>query len=206
MVFRKKTTERRQKNERTNTRKPLSRPGGSHPVWKGLTIHRKRALVGGSEMTPSSVGSERRSRVKEPRNKDERGSLRACDSGDNTETPQWSGVEVRPGSKSTAKWQRGLQGSWESLLSPRENAGTGSPRLNKIQDWKRAFGFRSPRKRKRTEVLSAELKAKAQEKGRGSLSISIVALESRETTPREPVSSEGRCRVAESSLETRMEL
>jgi hypothetical protein len=186
-------------------RKPQARPGGSHPVWKGLTIHRKRALVGESEMTPSSVGSEPQSRVKEPRNKDERGSLRVCDSGDNTEAPQWFGVEVRPGSKSTAEWQWGLQGSWESLQSPRENAGTGSPRLNKIQDRRRVFGLRLPRKRKRTEVSSAELKAKAQEKGRGSLSISIVAVESRVTTPREPVSSEGGCRVAESSLETRME-
>jgi hypothetical protein len=109
----KETAETKGKNERTSIRKPLSRPGGSQPAWKGLTIHRKRALVGESEMTPSSVGSEPQSRVKEPRNKDKRGSLRACDSGDNTETPQRFGVEVRPGSKSTAERQWGLQGSWE---------------------------------------------------------------------------------------------
>ena len=194
------------RNERTSIGKPLSRPGGNRPVRKGLTHHRKRALVGESEMTPSSVGSEQQSRVNEPRKKDERGSLRACDSGDNTEAPQWSGVEVRPGSKSTAKQQRGLQGSWESLLSPRENAGTGSHRLNKIQDRERAFGSRSPRKRRQTEVSSAEFNAKARERGRGSLNISIVAYESRETIPREPVSSQGGCRVAEPSLETHVGL
>ena len=32
--------------EETSTRKPLLRPGGNRPVRKGLTIHRKRALVG----------------------------------------------------------------------------------------------------------------------------------------------------------------
>ena len=155
-------------------------------------------------MTPSSVGSELQSRVNEPRKKDERGSLRACDSGDNTEAPQWSGVEVRPGSKSTAEQQRGLQGSWESLLSPRKNAGIGSHRFNKIQDRERAIGYRSPRKRGPTEVSSAEFNAKARETGRGSLSISIVAIESGVTHPREPASSEGGCRDAEPSLETRL--
>ena len=200
----KQRTERR--NERTSNRKPLSRPGGNRPARKGLTHHRKRALVGESEMTPSSVGSERRSRVNEPRKKDERGSLRACDSGDNTEAPLWSGVEVRPGSKSTAEPQRGLQGSWESLLSPRRNAGSGPHRLNKVQDRRRAFGLRSPRKRERTEVWSAEFNAKAQETDRGSLSISIVALESGVTHPKEPASSEGGCRDVELSLETHVGL
>jgi len=194
------------RNERTSIGKPLSRPGGNRPVRKGLTHHRKRALVGESEMTPSSVGSERRSRVNEPRKKDERGSLRACDSGDNTEAPLWSGVEVRPGSKSTAEPQRGLQGSWESLLSPRRNAGSGPHRLNKVQDRRRAFGLRSPRKRERTEVWSAEFNAKAQETDRGSLSISIVALESGVTHPKEPASSEGGCRDVELSLETHVGL
>ena len=193
-------------NERTSNRKPLSRPGGNGPARKGLTHHRKRALAGDSEMTPSSVGSELQSRVNEPRKEEERGSLRACDSGDNTEAPQWSGVEDRPGSESTAKRQRGLQGSWESLRSPRENAGKGSHRLNKIQDRERAFGSRSPRKRRQTEVSSAEFNAKARERGRGSLNISIVAIESRVTNPREPASSQGGCRVAEPSLETPLEL
>ena len=95
-------TERR--NE-TSTRKPLPRSGGNPPARKGLTHHRKRALAGDSEMTPSSVGSELQSRVIEPRKKVERGSLRGCDSGGHAEAPQWSGAEVRPGSKSRAKPQ-----------------------------------------------------------------------------------------------------
>src|SRR5688500_9464742 len=71
----------------------------------------------------------------------------------------------------------------------------GSHRLIKIQERGHAFGPRSPRKRKLTEVSSAEFNAKAQETDRGSLSISIVAIESRVTIPREPASSQGRCRV-----------
>jgi hypothetical protein len=42
-----------------------------------------------------------------------------------------------------------------------------------------------------TEVSDAEHNAKARETNKGSLSISIVAFESRVTNPREPVSSEG---------------
>jgi len=58
--------------------------------------------------------------------------------------------------------------------------------------------------RKRAEVSNAERNAKAQEKGRGSLSVFIVAIESGETIPRKPVSSKGGHRVAEPSLEPRM--
>lgn len=148
-------------------------------------------------MTPSSVGSELQSGVIEPRKKIERGSLRGLRSGGNTEAPQRSGVEVRPGSKSSAKQHWGLRGSWESLLSPRKRR---PERIKPVeQDPGSATNFRSTRKenRKKTEVLSAEPRAKAQEKDRGSLSITIVALESGETNPKKPVSSEGRCRVAE---------
>jgi hypothetical protein len=115
-------------------------------------------------------------------------------------------VEVLPGSKTTAKQHWGLQGSWESLLSARQNAGIGPHRLIKVQDRERAFGPRSPRKRKQTEESSAEFNAKAQETDRGSLSISTVAFENRVTIPRKPVISEGRCRVAEPPLEPRLEL
>ena len=144
--------------------------------------------------------------MNEPRKNEERRSLGACDSGGHTEAPQWSGAEVLPGSKSTAKQQRGLQGSWESLLFPRQNAGIGPHRLIKVQDRKHAFGSRSPRKRKQTEVSSAEFNAKAQETGRGSLSISIVAVESGVTHPKEPASSQGRCRDADLSPEMRVGL
>jgi hypothetical protein len=77
--------------------------------------------------------------------------------------------------------------------------------MNKVQDGERAFGSLSPRKRKRAEVSRAEFRAKAQETDRGSLSICVVAFESRVTISREPVSSEGGCRVAEPSLEPRLE-
>jgi hypothetical protein len=151
-------------------------------------------------MTPSSVGSELQSGVIEPRKKMERGSLRGLRSGGNTEAPQRSGVEVRPGSKSSAKQHWGLRGSWESLLSPRKRRPDGIKPVE--QDPGSAANFRPPREenRKRTEVSSAEPKAKAQEKDRGSLSITIVATESRETNPKKPVSSQGRCRVAETAV------
>ena len=65
---------------------------------------------------------------------------------------------------------------------------TGGPRSE-------AAGELSARDRQETEsnseVSDAERNAKAREKGRGSLSISIVAIESRETIPRKPVSSKG---------------
>lgn len=156
-------------------------------------------------MMPSSVGSELQSGVIEPRKKIERGSLRGLRSGGNTEAPQRSGVEVRPGSKSSAKQHRGFRGSWESLLSPRKGRPEGIKPVE--QDPGSTANFRSPSEenRKRTEVSSAERKAKAQEKDRGSLSITIVALESGETNPRKPASSEGRCRVTEPPLEPPME-
>lgn len=55
-----------------------------------------------------------------------------------------------------------------------------------------------------TEVLRAEPQSTGVEKDRGSLSRRIVALESGETDPREPVSSEGSGRVAGASSETRV--
>jgi len=162
-------------------------------------------LAGDSEMTPSSVGSKLQSRVIEPRKKFDRRSLRGCDSGGKTEAPQWSGVEVRPGSKSTAKQHRGLQGSWESLLSSRT---TMPDRIIPAQQDPGSGARFQPaiiENRKQSEESSAELN-EGVETDRGSLSISIVATESRVTTPREPVSSEGRCRVAEPPHEPRMEL
>ena len=88
----------------------------------------------------------------------------------------------------------GLQGSWESLLSPRNTAGEGPHRLIKVQGCERAFRSQPSRKRKRSGVSDAERNAKAREMGRGSLSIFIVAIESGVTHPKEPVSSKGGCR------------
>jgi len=160
MALENKTTNRKENVEETSTRKPLSRPGGNHPARQGLTIHRKRALAGDSEMTPSSVGSELQSRVIEPRNIDERGSLRVCDSEGHVEAPQWSGVEVRPGSKNRA--EAAAHGTSGGRCMGRESSNgvfreagrascllgkcrIGSPRLTKVQDRGRAFGPRSPR-------------------------------------------------------------
>lgn len=56
------------------------------------------------------------------------------------------------------------------------------------------FSSAVAKKEKATGVSDAEHDAKAREMNKGSLSISILAFESRETNPREPVSSEGRYR------------
>lgn len=53
------------------------------------------------------------------------------------------------------------------------------------------FPLAVAKKEKATGVSDAEHNAKAREMNKGSLSISIVAFESRETNPREPVSSKG---------------
>jgi hypothetical protein len=66
----------------------------------------------------------------------------------------------------------------------------GSHRLTKILDHGPASGSWSRRKWKRPEELNAEPRAKAG-RDRGSLSISIVAIESGETHPKEPASSQG---------------
>ena len=100
---------------------------------------------------------------------------------------------VRPGAESRAERKWGLQGSWESLLSPRTKPGLDHTGVSRSRISSEAFGSGSPRKRRQPEVSKAERKAKAREMGRGSLSIFIVALESRETVPREPVSSQGGC-------------
>lgn len=63
----------------------------------------------------------------------------------------------------------------------------------------------SAKKEKATGVSDAERNAKAREMNKGSLSILIVALESRETIPREPVSSEGGYRGVESLSDRRYE-
>lgn len=141
----------------------------------------------------------------EPRKKDGRWSPRGCDSGGRTEAPRWSGVEVRPGSKSTAQSHRGLLGSWESLLSARTTppdgiepadqgpGGAACSRLTLVCEDSEPVG-----------LSHAECISEGVERDRGSLSLRIVAMESGVTDPREPVSSEGADRMTEASWETRM--
>ena len=136
----------------------------------------------------------------EPRKPSYWRSLRIGKIGGRAEAPYWLGVEVRPGSESRAKRRKGLLGSWERLLFPWWNAGKGLGRLTKAlgqasaHDAKAANRMSKPRYRRP--------KKKGLEKDRGSLSISIVAIESWETVPRKPVSSQGGYRDTDSSLET----
>jgi hypothetical protein len=110
----------------------------------------------------------------EPRKKDDWRSLRACDSGGHTEALLWSGVDVCPGSESMAKRGWGLPGSWESLLSPRTN------RRKRVRPTQQDPGSSVRSRRKGSEpdehTEVSEIENKDQEKGRGSLSISIVVL------------------------------
>jgi hypothetical protein len=84
---------------------------------------------------------------------------------------------------------KGLQGSWESLLSPRTKPER-IHRHNKIQDCGLCFRLVVAKKVRATEEPDAERNAKARG-GRGSLSIFIVAIESGVTHPKEPATSEG---------------
>jgi hypothetical protein len=91
--------------QRMRERKSQLKPCGNHPVRQSLTISRERALAG-SEMAPSSVGSELQSRVIELRNGLSRWSLRCRKYGCYMEAPLRSGAEVRPGSESRAEQYR----------------------------------------------------------------------------------------------------
>ena len=116
---------------------------------------------------------------------------------------EWSGAAVRPGSKSRAKRSWGRSGSWESLLCVRVKTPAGSYRYS--QD-PRSCAFAAQRQRKQRKARTIRSDKQVEEKDRGSLSICIVALESRETIPREPVSSQGGYRLVELTSATRVGL
>jgi len=98
-----------------------SNPTGTHSRATGPDQPAEASLASSIEMSARSVDSELQSRVIEPRNFIDWWSLRACDSGDQADAPNslygdWSGADVRPGSKSRAEQYWGLLGRWESLL------------------------------------------------------------------------------------------
>ena len=101
-----------------------------------------------------------------------------------------SAADIESPEGSPARGERSESKSPVSTTS----AGFGSPRRNKIPDHGRASRQWSPRKKEASVVSDAERNAKAREMDRGSLSIFIVAVESRGTIPRKSVSSKGGCR------------
>jgi hypothetical protein len=86
--------------------------------------------------------------------------------------------------------KQGFQGSWESLLFPRHQPERITPAQQDPGSWA-CFSPVVAKKEEASVVSDAERNAKAREMDRGSLSIFIVAIESRETIPRKPVSSKG---------------
>jgi hypothetical protein len=164
--------------------------GGNHP----------EASIGESpERAASSVCSEHKSCVIEPRNIQIAGAFVFMSTGAAPErqTPR---ARVRPGSKSRADVREGSLGTWELLRSPlrisqkRGDTGTTTP-WHPSGDL--AAGVNEPAKHE--EVSRAE-RNEAHETGQGSRSVLIVALESRETDPRKPVSSQGGRRFTELPL------
>ena len=90
--------------------------GREDPPGKGG--NRPEASIGeSSEMAASSVCSEHKSRVIEPRNIQIAGAFVFMPTGVTPERQRPSAM-VRPGSKSTANVRKGSLGTWEILLSP----------------------------------------------------------------------------------------
>ena len=150
------------------------------------------SLASSFERTARSVDSELQSLVIEPRKFDDWWGLRACNSGDDMEAPQWSGVEARPGSENMAKQYEGLTGRWESLTSPHRITGMGATGLSTPRLCAYILWAQGSEEIRYGEVSESEL-TRAEEKDEGSLSILIVAFESGETMPWEPTSSQGEC-------------
>ena len=127
-------------------------------------------------------------------------SLRACDSGDNTDVPNKSrkgdrsDTNVRPGSESRAKQYRGLAGRWESLPFPWATTGTGETGLPTSL----ASAVVVPAEEietARTPRVSTGEGDRVVEMNEGSLSLCIVAIEKRGTHPKDPCSSQGGGRI-----------
>jgi hypothetical protein len=178
--------------------KPKAPPGkGGH--------HPEASLGESPEMTASSVGSGHKSCVMEPRKVRIAGAFVLMPAGAASER-QRPRARIRPGSKSRANVRKGSLGTWESLRSPlriRQKQGdTGLP-----TSWHSRGGLAAgvSEHAKHEEVSWAE-RNEAHETDQGSRSVFIVALESRETGPRKPVSSQGRRRFTELPLSTRDEL
>ena len=132
----------------------------------------------------------------EPRKFHDWGSLRVCDSGDNTDVPNKcrkgarSGTNVRPGSESRAKQNWGLAGRWESLPFACAITGTGVTGLPTSLPLAVVVPAEET-ERARTLKVSIDEGDRAIEMNEGSLSLCIVALERRGTHPKDPLSSQG---------------
>jgi hypothetical protein len=152
------------------------------------------------ERTASSVSSEHKSRVMEPRNILIAGAFVFMTTGAAPERPTRPRARVRPGSESRADVQKGSLGTWESLRSPL--------RIGQTKDDPGISTSWHPRKdlaagvseRAKHEGVSWAERNEACETGQGSRSVFIVAPESRETGPRKPVSSQGGRRSTEPPL------
>ena len=105
-----------------------------------------------------------------------------------------------PGVEEQRKAVKGFPGKLgEPTVCPSANTGRVRP-VKKTQGLVRSRHEDS----KNSEIDGlANPKKKGEAMDRGSLSICVVAIESRETIPREPVSSQGGCRVVELLPETR---
>ncbi len=135
----------------------------------------------------------------EPR-KFEWGSLRACNSGDNTVVPNKclegdrSGASIRPGSESRAKQYWGLAGRWESLPFPWEITGMDETGLTTslppvvVVPAEEIESARTPK-------VSSDEGNRVVEMNEGSLSLCIVAIEQRGTDPQDPCSSQAGGRI-----------
>ena len=90
-----------------------------NPTRKRLATHRKRVLRSRPVRAARSVDSECQSRVIESRKPTSRWSPRRCHvRGQHRSAAQRQGAEVRPGSESGAKAQRGSLGTWERTVVP----------------------------------------------------------------------------------------
>ena len=137
----------------------------------------------------------------EPRKFHDWWSLRACDSGDNTvvlnkcRKGDRSGTNVRPGSESRAKQYWGLAGRWESLPFPWASTGTGETGLPTSLS-SAVFALAEDNEKARATKVSTSEGSRVVETNEGSLSLCIVAMETRGTYPKDdPASSQGGGRI-----------
>jgi|SRR5689334_6185230 len=151
--------------------------GGNHP---------EASLGESPERTASSVGSEHKSCVMEPRKIEIAGAFAFMPAGAAPKR-QRPRATVRPGSKSRADGRKGSLGTWEILRSPlrigQTKGDTGSPTPGHSRG-SLAAGVSECAK---LEGVSLAERNEARETDRGSRSVFIVAPESRETDPRKPV-------------------
>jgi len=156
-------------------------------------------------MAPSSVGSELKSRVIEPRNGLYRWGLRGRRSVGSMEAPLRSGTQVRPGSASRAEQYRVSREAGRAFCLLGNNRKVDHP-VNQGPEPRptppRSVGGENSRG---AEVSRTERPSEGAETNRGSLSRRIVPIETGETDPWAPGIREGSDRDAAVSLATRAE-